>query len=318
MADGRGSVMTALRQAAEDYLQIRRALGYKLERDGVLLLRFIDFVEVNAADTVTIELAMAWATPSVITPSTWQRRLIVVRGFARYLQTIDPRAEIPPTDILPGVMRRPAPHIYSDTEILALMAAASRWRSKLGRVTLETMIGLLAVTGMRISEAVGLDRSDLDLEHARLVVRNSKFGKSRQLPLHPTTIEVLQKYFAVCDRLRPQAQTSALLLSTRGQRLTRHYAEWQFAQLRQRVELAARPGARPPRLHDLRHTFAVRTMMDSYRTNGDPRARLAQLSTYLGHADPAASYWYLSATPELLGLAAARLQNHLAESEMAR
>lgn len=310
--------MTSLAQAAQDYLRIRRAMGYKLERAGEMLPRFIDFLEANGADTVTIELALAWATPSDLTPSTWQQRLTAIRGFARYLQTIDPRAEIPPSDFLPSVARRPAPHIYSDAEILALMAAASRWRSTLGRLTLETMIGLLAVTGMRISEAVGLDRDDLDLTHARLVVRNSKFGKSRQLPLHPTTIQALRDYLAACDQLRPQAQTPALLLSTRGQRLTRRYAEWQFAQLRARVKLCARPGTRPPRLHDLRHTFAVRTMLDSYRADGDPRARLAQLSTYLGHADPAASYWYLSATPELLGLAAARLQHHLAQTETTR
>lgn len=310
--------MSELRQAAADYLRIRRAFGYKLERAGEMLPRFIDYLEANGADTITIELALAWATPSDIKPATWQRRLIVVRGFARYLQTIDPRAEVPPADILPSTPTRPAPHIYSEAEIHALMAAAARWRSRLGRATLQTMIGLLAVTGMRISEAVRLDRGDLDLVHQRLVVRNSKFGKSRQLPLHPTTVQALGEYLRVRDRLRPVVQTPALLLSTTGQRLSRHYAEWQFAQLRRRVGLTARPGARPPRLHDLRHTFAVRTMLDSYQTDGDPRARLAQLSTYLGHGNPAASYWYLSATPELLALAAARLEHHLTQTETHR
>jgi integrase/recombinase XerD len=310
--------MSELRQAVKDYLRIRRALGYKLERDGEMLPRFVDYLHANGADTITVELALAWATPSEIKPAAWQRRLTVVRGFARYLQTIDPRAEVPPTDILPATAKRPAPHICSDAEIGALMAAAARWRSRLGRATLETMIGLLAVTGMRISEAVGLDRDDLNLERGRLVVRNSKFGKSRQLPLHPTTIVALRDYLHVRDQLRPRPATPALLLSTTGQRLSRHYAERQFAQLRKRVQLTPRPGSRPPRLHDLRHTFAVRTMLDSYRTDGDPRARLAPLSTYLGHANPAASYWYLSATPELLALAAARLERHLTDTEADR
>lgn len=310
--------MSQLRQAATDYLQVRRALGHKLQDAGYRLPQFIDFLEAHGADTVTIELALAWATPSSNKPSTWQRRLIVVRGFARYLQTIDPRAEVPPTDILPSIGRRPAPHIYSEAEIQALLAAAGRWRPQLGRATLQTMLGLLAVTGMRISEAVRLDRGDVDLANGRLLVRDSKFGKSRQLPLHPTTVHALRDYLRVRDQLRPQPQTTALLITTVGQRLTRRYAEWQFARLRERAELTARPGSRPPRLHDLRHTFAVRTMLDSYRTDGDPRARLAALSTYLGHANPAASYWYLSATPELLGLAAARLEHHLDQTGAAR
>jgi integrase/recombinase XerD len=307
-----------LRQAAEDYLRIRRALGYQLRDAGQRLPQFIDFLEDNRADTITIELALAWATPSHVKPATWQRRLIVVRGFAKYLQTIDPRAEVPPTDILPSVGSRPAPHIYSDQEIQALMTAAGRSHSHLSRATLPTVIGLLAATGMRISEAIRLDRGDLDLTHGRLVVRNSKFGKSRQLPLHPTTIDALRDYLRVRDRLCPHVDTPALLLSTHGHRLERGYVEWQFARLRERAEVTARPGSRPPRLHDLRHTFAVRTMLDSYDTGGDPSARLAQLSTYLGHGNPAASYWYLSATPELLGLAASRLEHHLTNPEATR
>ena len=311
--------MSSLRQASEDYLKIRRALGFKLERAGELLSRFIDYLESVGADTVTVEHAVCWATSPVdAKPVTWQGRLTIVRGFARYLQTIDPHAQLPPTGVLPAAGRRPNPYIYSEAEIQALMNAAGRWRSRLGRETLRMMIGLLAVTGLRIGEAIRLDRGDLNLEHARLVVRNSKFGKSRELPLHPTTVQALRDYLRIRDHLRPHVQTPALLLSTSGQRLTRRYVEWQFARLRKRVGLIARPGSRPPRLHDLRHTFAVRTMLDSYRTDGDPRARLAQLSTYLGHADPGASYWYLSAAPELLALAAARLERRLTDTEVSR
>ncbi len=175
--------MSSLRQACEDYLRIRRALGFKLERAGELLPRFLDYLESVGADTITTEHALRWATlPSTAKPVYWQLRLTVVRGFARYLQTIDPAAELPPTGLLPACGgRRPTPYIYSDAEIAALIAAAGGWRSRLGRPTLQALIGLLAVTGMRIGEAIRLDRGDLDLEHRRLVVRNSKFGKSRQL-----------------------------------------------------------------------------------------------------------------------------------------
>jgi integrase/recombinase XerD len=308
--------MSSLRDAVEDYLSIRHALGHKLESAGWLLPKFIDYLEQVGASTITVEHALRWATlPDNSKPVYWQNRLTVVRGFARYLQTIDPDAELPPSGVLPSVIgRRPSPYIYSEQELLALMAAAGSWRSKLGSGTLQTVIGLLAATGMRIGEAVRLDRSDLDLEHTRLVVRNSKFGKSRSLPLHPSTVEALREYLHLRDQLRPHVDTPALLLSTSGQRLSRRYVEWQFRQLRIRAGVTQRPGSPPPRLHDIRHTFAVRTMLDSYQIGGDPQARLAQLATYLGHANPAASYWYLSAAPELLGLAARRLEDHQLEA----
>jgi integrase len=308
--------MSSLRQASEDYLRIRRALGFKLVSAGWALPQLVDYLESVGADTITVEHALRWATlPKDTKPVTWQGRLTIARGFARYLQTIDPSAEVPPTDLLPSAVgRRPAPYIYSDAEILALLDAAGRWRSRLGSVTLQTVIGLLAVTGMRIGETIRLDRRDLNFQHERLVVRNSKFGKSRELPLHPTTIQALRDYLRLRDEIYPHVDTPTLLLSTTGKRLDRHYVEWQFAQLRTRIGLAPRPGSRPPRLHDIRHTFAVRTMLESYRTGGDPQARLAQLSTYLGHANPGASYWYLSAAPELLCLAAQRLERNLTEN----
>jgi integrase/recombinase XerD len=209
---------------------------------------------------------------------------------------------------------RPTPFIYTEAEITALMTAASRLKTRLGAATIRTVIGLLAVTGMRIGEAIRLDRDDLDLEYHRLIIHNSKFGKSRQLPLHPTTISVLCDYLEVRDQLKPHPVTAALLIGTRGDRLSRDCAQWTFRLLRDRAGLPARPGTGRPRLHDLRHTFAVNTMLDSYRTHGDPAACAAVLSTYLGHADPGATYWYLSAAPELLALAADRLEHHLTET----
>jgi len=311
--------MSSLGQAAEDYLRIRRALGHKLGNAGGLLPQFVGYLESVGAETITTEHALRWATlPSTARPVYWQMRLTVVRGFARYLQTIDPAAELPPTGLLPAAGgRRPTPYVYSDAEIAALMTAAGRWRSwrsRVGSATLQTVIGLLVVTGMRIGEAIRLDRDDLDLAHQRLVVRNSKFGKSRELPLHPTTIAALRDYLQLRDQVHPNVETPALLITATGKRMDRRYVEWQFAQLRKRVGLTPRPGCRPARLHDVRHTFAVRTMLDSYRAGGDVQAHLAQLATYLGHADPGASYWYLSAAPELLALAAGRLEDHLREA----
>jgi len=304
--------MSPLRQHLNDYLQIRRALGFKLETDGKLLASFLTYMDAADAETVTVALALRWATlPSSAKPVYHAKRLRAVRGFARYLHTLNPAHELLATDLLgSGGWRRPAPYIYSDDEIVALMGAAGRLKTRLGSATMRTLIGLLAVTGMRVGEAIRLDRDDLDLEHARLIVRQSKFGKSRQLPLHPTTITALREYLATRDALRPKPQTQALLIGTWGRRLTRDVVQSTFRLLRQRIGLRARPGSAPPRVHDIRHSFAVHTMLDTYRSGGDPSACTSALATYLGHADPAASYWYLSATPELLALAAARLEAH--------
>ena len=309
--------MSPLRQAAEDYLRIRRSLGFKLETAGTLLPQFLDHLESSGAKTITTEHAVWWATlPSDANPIWWGVRLTVVRGFARYLQTLDPAAELPPIGVLPAAAsgRRPAPYIYSEKEIVALIDAAENWRPRLSAATMQTLIGLLAVTGMRIGEAIRLDRDHLDLDHRRLVVRNSKFGKSRELPLHPTTTRALRAYLRCREELRPQAETDALLITATGNRLLRDNVERQFRRLRKQTGLTARPGSRPPRIHDIRHSFAVHTMLDSYRDGEDPAVRLAQLATYLGHADPGALYWYLSAAPDLLSLAAARLEQHLTEA----
>jgi integrase/recombinase XerD len=306
--------MTALQQAVEDYLRTRRALGFKLKNEGEHLHSFTSYMQAIGADTVTTAHAVRWATlPASAKPVYWAKRLGAVRGFARYLKSLDPATEIPSSELLPyrGWMR-PTPHLYSQADIVALMTAAGCLKTRLGAATMQTLIGLLAVTGMRVGEAVRLDRDDIDLQHGRLVVRNSKFGKSRQLPLHPTTIGALRDYLILRDRLKPNPTTAALLIGTRGDRLSRGCAEWTFRLLRERVGLTARPGCRPPRLHDIRHSFAVQTMLDSYQTGGDPSACAAALFTYLGHADPGASYWYLSAAPELLALAATRLEHHLA------
>jgi integrase/recombinase XerD len=307
--------MSPLRQALENYLTIRRALGFKLERHGRLLPQFVAHLERVGADTITTEHALRWATlPSAASPVWWADRLSVVRGFARYLQTIDPACELPPADLLPARgSRRATPYLYSDRDIAALLVAAGALRPPLRAATMQTLIGLLAVTGMRVGEAIRLDRGDLDLEHARLVVRHSKFGKSRELALHATTCAALRGYLRRRGELLPQPETPALLISPTGKRLRYVAVGRTFRQLVAHVGLTPRSASCRPTLHGLRHTFAVRTVLDAYRTGADVHARLALLCTYLGHADPGATYWYLSAAPELLALAAARLEQHLAE-----
>jgi integrase len=304
--------MNPWRQDVANYLTIRRALGHKLERAGRLLPQFIDHLEDNQAATITVGHALTWAMlPGNERINWWAERLSIVRGFTSWLAAHDPSVEVPPAGLLGSRPRRATPCLFSEADIAALLAATSTIRSPLRAATYRTLLGLLAVTGMRIGEALGLDRCDLDVHRGVLVVRSGKFGKARQLPLHHTTLEVLNGYLTDRDRLRPGATTEALFITTRGTRLAYGYVKVTFRQLIDRAGLETHPGSRPPRLHDLRHSFAVNTVLDAYRTGTDVPARLPVLSTYLGHVDPAATYWYLSAAPELLALAGQRLDENL-------
>jgi integrase len=303
--------MSPLRQALADYLRIRRALGYKLERAEKLLLQYLKYLDALGAETVTIENAVAWAMlPAAGKDGHWWAfRLSAVRGFARYLHALDDTHEVPPADVLPNRVHRAIPYLYSQGEILALMAATSALRFPLRRATYRTLIGLLAVTGMRVGEAIRLDRSDLDLHHGVLTVRGTKFGKSRELPVHASTVEALRAYLRLRDRLCPEPVTDAALISPAGTRLLYCNVHSTFRELRRRTGLAARSAACRPRIHDVRHTFAVRTLLGWYRAGVEVQPRLPLLSTYLGHVHPKDTYWYLTAAPELLQLAADRLQH---------
>ena len=304
--------MNALHQAVDDYLEIRRALGYKLEHHERLLVQFVDYLDAIPATTVTVEHAMAWATlPTGSTTLWWHTRLSMVRGFAVWLAAIDPTTEIPPTDLLPCPRQRAIPYLYTDNDITALLAAAGAIGSVLRAATYRTLIGLLTVTGLRIGEAISMDRDDLDLRNGLLVVRSGKFGKSRELPLHETTVEALHGYLEMRDKIQPDTATEALFISTVFTRLCYRNVSRTFRQLTQKAGLTPHSASRLPRLHDLRHSFAVNTIIDGYHTGADVHARLALLSTYLGHVDPANTYWYLSAAPELLALASERLENYL-------
>jgi len=306
--------VSPLEQALADYLRIRRALGFKLERAERLLAQFVAYLHDHNAEVATIADALAWATsPAAATPRWWAHRLSTVRGFAAYLHTLDARAEVPPPGLLRRGPRRQTPYLYSEADITVLVHAASRLPRPLGAATYRTLIGLLAVTGMRVGEAIRLDRDDLDADHDGLLwVRDSKFGKSRLVPLHPTTVAALRAYLHVRDRLLPAPASAALLLSTAGTRLGYNNVWRTFHRLVQQAGITARSASCQPRIHDLRHSFAVRTMLDWYADGADVQGLLPRLSTYLGHADPKHTYWYLQAAPELLTLAAHRLDAYQA------
>jgi len=301
--------MSGLGQCLEDYLAVRRAVGFKLVRESYLLADFIGFMEREGATIVTTQLAIAWATQTKESMNWRADRLDAVRGFARYLQVFDPNTEVPPAGLLPRCSSRAMPYIYDDAEVAALLAAAQTIRSRLGRCTYATLIGLLAVTGMRVGEAIRLDRDDVDWEHAVLTVRTTKFGKSREVALHATAVAALAAYSRRRDELIPCRTSPSFFASQAGTRLQHSNVNHTYRYLVRAAGLQpASPRCRP-RLHDFRHTFAVRTVLDWYRDGGDVAARLPLLSTYLGHVDPISTYWYLSGTPELLALASQRMQN---------
>jgi integrase/recombinase XerD len=309
-----GYAMSDLSAALAEYLALRRSLGYKLERAGELLADFVAYVDRAGADRVTVDLAVRWATLPANADSTWRaQRLGVVRCFARYLQALEPETEIPPACLLFGGRRRPAPLLCSDADLAALMAAARTLRSPLQSITIETLIGLLAVTGLRVGEAIRLNREDVDVEQGLLMVCNTKAGKSRAVPLHPSTIEALEAYSARRDQLFPSPRASSLFISTTGTRLLSSNLGAVFADLQRRAGLQPRSGGNRGRLRDLRHGFAVTTLLGWHTSGVEVEPRLPLLSTYLGHVNPASTYWYLSATPELLAAAAERLDATLGE-----
>ena len=304
--------MNPLRKALIDYLDVRRALGYKLQRDEKLLIQFLGYLENLGQQHLTTEAAVAWATlPAGAHQRWWANRLSIVRSFAAYLRTIDPATEMPPTDLLPSRPCRATPYLYSEEEITALLAATATLRTQHRSTTYRTLISLLVVTGMRVGEAIALDRSDFDSNDGLIIIRKGKFGKSRELPLHSSTVDALLCFLRRRDRPRSTPTTPALFVSTSGTRLLYCNVQWTFARLVCHADIKPRSVSCRPRLHDLRHGFAVSTLLNGYREGGDPAARLPLLSTYLGHVDPAMTYWYLSAAPELLAAAGRRLERYL-------
>jgi integrase len=293
----------------EDYLRLRRGMGFQLGRHGQVLPHFVAYLDANGATTVTVELATAWARqPEGIKPITVDFRISAVRGFARYLHAINPAHQIPPAGLLAAPRRRPAPYIYSPEEIARVLEAAGRLKPPLRAVTCQTLLGLLAATGMRCGEALALARSDVDLAEGLVTVRHAKFDRMRLVPLHRSVTAELGAYATRRDRLCPGPSCDRFFVSVTGRPLRRGDAEAIFRDITTAVGL--RTDSVHPRMHDLRHTLAVRTLIDGHRSGEDISSLLPVLSTYLGHVEPANTYWYLSAVPELMQLAAARLERH--------
>ena len=304
--------MKRLRHLVKEYLALRRALGYALVREGWLLPQFAAFVE-RHSPYITTPLALEWATQGGNASTYWSaRRLGFVRSFARYVSALDPRTDIPSADLLPFRTPRMTPYLYKESDVIALMEACQHLRGPSGPATYATLIALLAVTGMRIGESIGLDRSDFDACQQCLIIRHAKFGKSREVPLHQTTVEALEAYARSRDRLLRRPHSPSFFLSRTGRRLLVQNVWQKFARLRRLAGLTLHP--RSPRIHDLRHSFALNTLLRWYREGVDVQPRMALLSTYLGHVQPSMTYWYLTATPELLELAAQRAERRRGES----
>ena len=305
--------MKSLRDALPEYLAIRRALGTQLMEAGISLSHFLDFMEAEGAEVITLQIALRWAMlPADVQRATWARRLGHVRGFAAWRSSFDPRTEVPPDRMLSARRQRNPPHIYTEKEVLALMAGASRLtKGKIRPWTYRTFLGLMASTGLRPGEALALDMKDVDLQTGILTIRESKFGKTRFVPLSESTQAALAEYVRRRESLCRRIQTEAFFLTPRGNRLKAESARRTLAELScaiglRQPQMGGRLG-RGPRLQDFRHTFATMRMIEWYRAGLDVSRELPKLSTYLGHVEICHTYWYLQAIPELLQLAAGRL-----------
>jgi integrase/recombinase XerD len=311
--------MSTLAEELERYVAIRRSLGFELVEEVRILKRFAAFADAQGADHITTDVFLRWKEGfGNAGTGTWAKRLAVVRLFAQWLKGIDPRTEVPPKSLIPrGAYRRTRPYIYSESEIASIIAETARLPSLRGirSLTYTTLFSLLAVTGLRVSEAIALDNHDVDAVERVLTIRRGKFGKARIVPIVKSTTDRLIAYIKERDRLLGYTP-KPFFVTDRGTRPQKCSARYSFALVCQRIGL--RPAqkfnrhGRGPRLHDLRHTFAVRTMLDWYRTGKDPEREMIKLSTYLGHSEPEHTYWYIEAVPELLELASQRAERSLA------
>lgn len=304
--------MKALRDSLQDYLAMRRALGFKLADTGRALADFISFLECKKVPHITTRSALEWAQrPAHVQPAMWAQRLTWVRGFARYRKATDPKTEIPPSHLLPFQPKRARPYLYTDQEVRRLLKASLGLSptDALRRWTYQGLLGLLAVSGLRIGEALSLRLSDVDLHNAVLTVQGTKFGKSRLVPLHSSTRKVLSAYKSRRNRyLENRAASDFFFVSQRGNRLDGGQVRRTFYELSRQTGLRGESDSHGPRLHDFRHRFAVRVLVKWYRAGKDVERCLPILSTYLGHVHVADTYWYLTACPELMGLVVKRLE----------
>lgn len=307
--------MNTLSRSLQEYLRMRRALGFKLREAGNALLDFVAYMRQRRATFITSELALAWAQqPRNARPAHWAQRLCFVRGFARYRSATDPRTQIPPQGLLPFQPQRARPYPYSDDEIGRLLQAALDMPCRYERGALRPWVfhclyGLLSVTGLRLGEALNLELQDVDLKSAVLTIRGAKFGKDRLIPLHASTCKVLERYLARRSRHWADRPVSPyVFVSSRGNRLDGGEVHRTFYSLSRRIGLRGPSDSHGPRLHDMRHRFANNTLVRWYRSDQDPERLLPVLSAYLGHVHVADTQWYLNASPELMREAMRRLE----------
>jgi integrase/recombinase XerD len=306
--------MNTLREALRDYLALRRGIGYKMHDAGLVLPRFVSFLEERQAKHITARFALEWVQQAkTVQPAEQARRLCFVRGFARYRSAVDAQTEIPPVALLPYRSTRARPYLYSEQEVRDLLEAAlklpaPRRTSALRPWVFHCLLGLLSVTGLRISEALDLKLGDVDLEQGLLTIRSAKLGRSRLVPLHPSTCAALAEYLQRRDQFVGDHGSGYVFVSTRGTRLDIGRVHRGFYAISRQVGLRAAGASRGPRLHDFRHRFAVLTLTRWYESGDDATRRLPVLSTYLGHVYVEGTYWYLSSWPELMAQAMARLE----------
>ena len=303
--------MTTLALHLDNYLKLRRQLGYKLGVAGILLRDFVRYSQENRGAFITIKKALRWATlPVNIKQKQRAVRLGVVRRFAEYVSAIDPRTEVPAQKLLPFQHRRPTPYLYKDEEVVKLIKAAGQIDRlhPLKCATYTTLFGLLAVTGMRVGEVIALDFKDVNLDQCLLIIPKAKGNKTRLVPLHPSTAQALKEYTEVRKKCFPPSPGSSFFVSEYGTRLCYSTVNRWFLVISRRIGLRNPGDAHGVRLHDLRHRFAIQTLLTWYRTDVDVGVHLPELATYLGHVHVNDTYWYLSATPELLQLATLRWQ----------
>lgn len=302
--------MNFLRKGLEEYITCRTKLGFKLKNDQILLSKFLSFIEKNGEDHITSKLALAFAkiTPTA-TPATWSKRLGIIRQFATYWSTKDPKTEIPSSQLLSVSYKRKSPHIYSDQEIFNILQSCLKLsKPEFERNTYFILFGLLAVTGARINELLSLESDCVNLDNGIIIIRESKFGKSRYLPLHKSTVDILKAYVKYQNKYLLNKNASYFFVNSFNLKIEYASINNVFQTLLKKLNLKKKKGLRNPRIMDFRHTFAVKTIIRWYKKGFNVDQYIPLLSTYLGHVHPTNTYWYLSTTPELLELVSARIE----------
>jgi integrase/recombinase XerD len=304
--------MRTLEPALENYLNTRRALGFRLYESERLLTQFVAFVKVKQSGYITAEMALDFAKNCRATPTRWAKRFGIVRLFCRYVHAIDPRTPLLPDRVFRRSDGRARPYIFSENDIYRLVEACKTITlGKLRNATYSTLLGLIAVTGIRVGEAMKLEDRDVDWAERILTIREAKFNKSRQVVLHPSTVDELRRYQRLRNQLRPVRNIPNFFIGHRGGPVDHVTIHGIFVRALKRIGLEKQKGGVNPRIHCLRHSFAVNTLIRWYRDGHDVEQRIPLLSTYMGHISPSSTYWYLSAVPELMALAASRLEKQL-------